>query len=129
MLMSLSGCFRALIVMNFRTRATWAGLTHLPKIVLFVQAKDAIARKSGDIPPQFFRIVIFPENRDVQLLFRKAEPIRSGDQLPGERYSILLEVIAEREIAEHLEKREVPARVADVLEIIVLSARSDTFLG
>ena len=39
-----------------------------------------------------------------------------------------LEVVAEGEVAEHLEERMVPARVADVLEIVVLAAGANAFL-
>ena len=39
-----------------------------------------------------------------------------------------LEVIAEGEVAEHLEKRVVAARVADVLEIVVLAAGAHALL-
>ena len=40
-----------------------------------------------------------------------------------------LEVVAEGEVAEHLEERVVARGAADILEIVVLAARADTLLG
>ena len=53
---------------------------------------------------------------------------RVRDQFPGERDGVALEVVAEGEIAQHLEKRVVPPGIADVFEIVVLSARPHAFL-
>jgi len=50
---------------------------------------------------------------------RRAAP-HVGQERPGEADRIVLEVVAEREVAEHLEERVVPERGADVLEVVVL---------
>ena len=42
---------------------------------------------------------------------------------------LFLEIIAEREIAEHLEEGVVPRGIADIVEIVVLAARADAFSG
>ena len=47
------------------------------------------------------------------------------DQVPGELDRAILEVIAEREIAEHLEEGVVPGGVADIVEVVVLAAGAD----
>ena len=47
-----------------------------------------------------------------------------GDELPGEVDRLVLEVVAEREVAEHLEEGAVAVGAADVLEIGVLAARA-----
>ena len=44
-----------------------------------------------------------------------------GDQLPGELDRLALEVVAEREVAEHLEEGVVARARADVLEVVVLA--------
>ena len=41
---------------------------------------------------------------------------------------LFLEIIAEREIAEHLEEGVVSCGVADIVEIVVLAACADAFL-
>src|SRR5256885_4375988 len=51
-----------------------------------------------------------------------------GDELPRELDRVALEVIAKREVAEHLEERVVPRGVADLLEVVVLAACSHAFL-
>jgi hypothetical protein len=52
-----------------------------------------------------------------------------GEKLPRKTNRVLLEVVTEREVAEHLEERLVPRGVADLLEIVVLSSGSNAFLG
>ena len=51
-----------------------------------------------------------------------------GDELPGQRDRPLLEVVAEGEVAEHLEERVMPRRVADVVEVVVLAAGAHALL-
>ena len=46
----------------------------------------------------------------------------AGHEVPGEADRVALEVVAEAEVAEHLEERVVPRGVADVLEVVVLAA-------
>ena len=76
--------------------------------------------------PQLFGFVVFAEDGDVQPVFGQA--VNLGDQVPGEADGVVLEVVAEREIAQHLEERVVAARVADVLQVVVLAACADAFL-
>ena len=45
-----------------------------------------------------------------------------GQQFPGEGQRVFLEVVAEREVAEHLEERVVAMRRPDVVEVVVLAA-------
>jgi len=49
-------------------------------------------------------------------------PEGTGDEVPRVADRLVLEVVAEAEVAEHLEERVVPGRVADVLEVVVLAA-------
>ncbi len=51
-----------------------------------------------------------------------------GDEVPGELDGAILEVVAEREIAEHLEEGVVPRGVADIVEVVVLAAGAHAFL-
>ena len=51
-----------------------------------------------------------------------------GDQLPRQRDRPLLEVVAEGEVAEHLEEGVVPRGVADVVEVVVLAAGAHALL-
>src|SRR5207248_11019413 len=64
----------------------------------------------------------------VEPVFRNPEPLRRGDQLPGVRDGLFLEVIAEGKISQHLEERMVAVGEAHVLEIVVLAAGAHAFL-
>ena len=59
-------------------------------------------------------------HRDEKFCFRHLENFR--DEFPGERNRVFLEIIAEREIPHHLEKRMVPRGIADIVEIVMLAA-------
>ena len=49
-------------------------------------------------------------------------------QVPGEPERVPLEVVAEREVAEHLEERVMPGRLADLLQVVVFAAGAHAFL-
>ena len=51
-----------------------------------------------------------------------------GVEVPREADRVGLEVVAEAEVAEHLEEREVAVGAADVVEVVVLAARADALL-
>ncbi len=50
------------------------------------------------------------------------------DQRPGVMDRLFLEIVAEREIAEHLEEGVMARGIADIVEIIVLAAGAHAFL-
>jgi len=50
------------------------------------------------------------------------------DEIPGEPDRVFLEVIAEGEVAEHLEERVMARGAADVFEVIVLAAGAHALL-
>ena len=52
-----------------------------------------------------------------------------GHELPGEGDRVALEVVAEGEVAEHLEEGVVPLGVAHLLEVVVLAAGADALLA
>ena len=49
-------------------------------------------------------------------------------EFPSVADRLFFEIIAEREVAEHLEKRVVARRIADVVEVVVLAASAHAFL-
>jgi len=77
--------------------------------------------------PEVIGVIIIEVNRCPQLVSRQAVPI--GQKVPGVLNGALLEIIAEGKITEHLKKRMVPGRIADILQVIVLAAGAYTFLG
>ena len=68
------------------------------------------------------------EDGHIQPVFGDAEPLLAGDQLPGKGDGVALEVVAEAEVAQHLEKGVVAAGEADVFKVVVLAAGADALL-
>ena len=83
-------------------------------------------RQAGDLLPQVEGLVVLGIDRDGEPRRRQAEFL--GDEIPGKLDGAVLEVIAEREIAQHLEKRMVARGVADIVEVVVLAAGAHAFL-
>ena len=71
-------------------------------------------------------LVVVLVDRAPEPLGRDAEVLRQ--KLPREADRVALEVVAEAEVAEHLEERVMARRVADVLEVVVLAARAHAML-
>ena len=89
-------------------------------------AQDLAVGKAGDLLPKLEGVVIVDIDGDQQLVLGQREVF--GDQLPGELDRALLEVIAEGEVAEHLEEGVMARGVADIVEIVVLAAGAHAFL-
>jgi hypothetical protein len=70
--------------------------------------------------------VVCFENRDVELVLRKLQLGR--DKFPSEVNRLFLEIVAEREVSEHLEKSMVPGREADVFQVVVFPTRPNALL-
>ena len=82
--------------------------------------------RPGDLLPEVERLVVVDIDGDRQPVLRQAEIL--GDQVPGELDGAVLEVVAEREVAEHLEEGVVARGVADIVEVVVLAAGAHAFL-
>ena len=82
--------------------------------------------QAGDLLPQIEGLVVVDIDGDQQPVVRQAEFL--GDQVPGELDRALLEIVAEREVAEHLEEGVVARGVADIVEVVVLAAGAHAFL-
>ena len=97
------------------------------------EADDAVVAEAGDLPPDRARLVVgrdavcAAEDGDDEALLREAVVLR--EELPREGDGVLLEVVAEAEVAEHLEERVVARGDADVLEVVVLAADADALLA
>src|SRR5206468_5986014 len=87
---------------------------HRPEVVLLPQAEDPVVREAGHLLPEPERVVVVRE--DSRREAPPVEPEVACEELPGERDRLRLEVVAEREVSEHLEERVVARGPADVLE-------------
>ncbi len=117
----------AVVVEDLRARAAGTGVAHGPEVRLLVHAREALRVDLDLLQPEVGRLVVVPEDGDPELLGRDLQ--RAGDEVPGELDRLGLEVVAEAEVAEHLEEGVVARGVADVLEVVVLAARAHAALA
>ena len=82
--------------------------------------------QAGDLLPKLERLVVVDIDGDQQPLGRHAEFF--GHQLPGKLDRAFLEIVAEREVAEHFEEGVMARGVADIVEVVVLAAGAHAFL-
>jgi hypothetical protein len=120
----------AAVVVNLRAAAAGAGIAHLPEVVGGAQLPDPFGRQHR--LPDAIRLVV-PRNPGLALEDRRVQPVgrqlpRIGQQAPGKRDGVLLEVIAEREIPKHLEERVVAERRSHIVEVVVLAADAHALL-
>ena len=113
--------------MDLAARAARTCIAHLPEVVVFVETENMFRVNVGIFEPELLCLVIFSENGDVKARFVEFENF--GDKFPCVFYRIFLEVVAEREVSEHLEKGVVTRREADIFKVIVLSAGSHALLS
>ena len=117
---ALAAVLGAAVVVDLRARAAGAGHAHVPVVVGQAAALDPVLGHADHVVPELGRLVVVVQDRDPEPALGEAEPavgLRPGQQLPGERDGLLLEVVAEREVAEHLEERAVPGGLADLLDV------------
>ena len=112
---------------DLAARAAGPGVGHLPEVVGGAEAVDPRVRQRGDLLPERPRLVVLVKDAHAEMLGRNLQFLR--DELPGERDRIALEIIAEGEIAEHLEERIVAIGVPDLFEVVVLAARANALLA
>ena len=110
----------AQVDINLRVRTAGTG-ADLPEIIL--ELHDMVGQETGLLLPDFCRLVVLRIDCRVELFLRELHNLRQELPSPGD--GLLLEVIAEREIAEHLKIRLMTGRPADVLDI----ARADAALA
>ena len=121
-----AGNMGPMIVENLRARPARTGVAHRPEIVARRDADDPLVGQAGDPLPQVERLVVVVVDGDGQLLWRQAEFPR--EEIPGVFDRVVLEIVAEREVAQHLEERVMARGVADIVEVVVLAAGAHAFL-
>ncbi len=110
------------IEVELRAGAAGADRPALPEVVLAAEADDALVGHA-DPAPDLDRLLVGPEpellvaaeDGDPDPLRVHAEAL--GRELPAPGDRLLLEVVAEAPVAEHLEEGEVAGGVADLLDV------------
>ena len=125
----------AVVVENFGAWTTRTGITHLPEVVgsisrtfVITDADDTFARNTDFFFPDFIGFIVSFIDGDPQTLFWQGKPVFTGQQFPCILNSIVFEVIAEAEVAQHFEESVVTCSVTDVFQVIVLTTRTYTTL-
>ena len=121
---------RAAVVVNFGAGTARTGAM-LPEVILLAEAEDALLRNTDLVAPDGKGLVVrgrglaAGEHRGVQAVRLQADPLGAGEELPRPGDRLMLEVVAEREVAEHLKEGAVARGVTDVVDI----ARADALLA
>ena len=118
--LALGAVLGATVVEDLRARTARSGNAHRPVVLLRPELDDPLGRQAGDLHPQPERLVVAVQDRGPQPTLVQAPTavaLPLGDQLPRELDGAFLEVVAEGEVAAHLEERAVPRRLADVLDV------------
>ena len=97
--------FRTLVIVELRARPTGTGGSSAPKVIIFAQLGDMAFWHSQGLPDLDGLIVIF-EHSEIEPLQRKPQHVHR--EIQGPLTHLVLEVLAEGEIAQHLEEAQVP---------------------
>ena len=95
----------------------------LPEVILFSKTEDTFRRNADLFVPYFKRLVVVQIDRRIQPV--RIQPHYFCKEFPGPVKRFSLEVIAKREVAQHLKKRTVARGFSYVFNI----AGTDTFLA
>ncbi len=104
---------------QLRGGAARARVAHLPEVVL-VHPLDALGGEAHLVDPEVDRLLVVDVAGDPDPIRVQSQHL--GGELPGPPDGIGLEVVAEAEVAQHLEEAEVAGRAADGVEVVVLAA-------
>jgi hypothetical protein len=115
------------VVKDLAAGAAGAGIAHLPEVVAPGDAGETLFGDPDMVQPQVGRFIVVDVDRHPQAL--GGQPEFFGEQPPGKFDRFFLEIVAETEVAEHLEEGVMPRRIADVLEVVVLATRPHAALA
>ncbi len=104
----------ALVEEDLRRGPARSRHAHLPEVVL-VEALHAIGGHADVVDPDLGGLVVGDVHRVPEALGVEPESLR--DELVGPRNRLLLEVVAEGEVAEHLEEGEMSGRGAHDVDV------------
>ena len=110
------------VVVDLGAGAAGAGAV-LPEVVLLAELVDAVGGDADLLVPDAEGLVVgggglvAGEDGGVQAAGVQAHPLRGGQELPGPVDGVLLEVVPEGEVAQHLEVGAVAGGLADVLNV------------
>ena len=103
------------VKIDLGARTAGTGGASGPEVVVLTQAGDVVLG-NAQRTPHVVGLVVLGKDGEVQAIERQLELL--GDELKGPGASLLLGDAAKREIAEHLEERQVTAVLADAVDVV-----------
>ena len=121
----------AAVVVDLRARPARPDVGHPPPVLLVAvrevaPAGDPLGRQADLVAPVAVGVVVGRVDGRREAL--AGDPEVAGQEVPGAVDRVALEVVAEAEVAEHLEERVVARRPADLLEVVVLAGHPQAAL-
>ena len=107
---------RAAVIVDLGAGAAGAGAV-LPEVVLLAEAEDLLGGDADLIVPNVPRLVIALIDGGIQAVGLQAHPLGTGQELPAPGDGLVLEVVAEGEVAQHLKIGAVTGGLAHVLNV------------
>ena len=104
----------------------------LPEIVRLAETENAVLGNADHLMPEVPRFVVILIDGGIEPIRIQADPLGRGQKLPGPGDGFLLEIIAEGEVAQHLEEGAVAggdAHPLDIRRADALLAGGDAFAG
>ena len=114
------------VIVQFRAGAAGARVAHLPEIVLVPEAANPGRGERREFGPQLEGLVVGVVYGGPDAFGVHSQII--GNEFPSECDCLALEVVAEREIPQHLKEGVVACGAAHFLQIVVFSADPQAFL-
>ncbi len=104
---------------DLAARAAGAGVAHRPEVVLLAATVDPLGAQARQLHPEVERLVVLFIDGGEEPAGGQAPD--AGHQVPAEADGVLLEVVAEGEVAQHLEEGVMARARPHVLEVVVLA--------
>ena len=119
------------VEMDLGAWTTWTCLSHAPEVgivplVDVAPTCESIGRNTDLLQPNIGRLLIVAVHRNGEAI--SWDPSLDGEELPGPKDRVALEVVTERPGAEHLEEGVVSWRSADLFKVVVLPGHTEAAL-
>ena len=120
------------VYVDLGARAAGTGVSHFPEVVVLVAQDDVVLGKvleplsPGLLVHRGTILRAAFENRGIELV--PVYLIDLCEQFPGPVYGLVLEIVPEAPVSEHLEHGVVIGVVSHFLEVVVLSAHAEALL-
>ena len=112
----------AAVKVDFGAGAAGAGAV-LPEVILLAEADHMVFRDTDLFGPDVVGFIVIQVDRNIEFFSRDLQVLRQ--KFPGPGDDLLLEIILETEIAQHLKESAVPRRDTDALDV----RRADALLA